>query len=52
MDDSSRESAAASLVSNRTRVVLWVLFVSALGATFFAYDQVALAVQWVVMKLC
>ncbi len=39
-------------VSAGTRIALWSAALLVLAITFVAYDQVALALQWVVMKLC
>lgn len=39
-------------VSVGTRIALWSAALLVLAITFVAYDQVALALQWVVMKLC
>jgi hypothetical protein len=52
MDETPQGSTTAPLLSARARVALWVGALALLGATFFAYDQAALAIQWVVMKLC
>jgi hypothetical protein len=53
MDDVTRNAADnAPMVSTRTRALVWVACLAALGVTFFAYDQVALAVAWIVMKFC
>jgi hypothetical protein len=46
------DPANAPLLAPRVRLALWISVVAVLGATFFAYDQIALATQWVVMKLC
>jgi hypothetical protein len=50
MDDVDRN--ATPLMPARVRVALWAGVIAVLSVTFLAYDQVALAVQWVVMKLC
>jgi hypothetical protein len=52
MNETSQPNDAKLLPNARARVALWVAALVVLLATFAAYDQAALALQWVVMKLC
>lgn len=52
MNETNQPNDAKLLLNARTRVALWVAALVVLFATFAAYDQAALALQWVVMKLC
>lgn len=52
MNETSQSDDAKPLLSTRARAALWTAALLVLFATFVAYDQAALAIQWVVMKLC
>lgn len=52
MNETIEQSSERPLLNGWARVVVWVVAIAALMATFAAYDQIALALQWVVLKLC
>jgi hypothetical protein len=52
MNEPNATARDKPLVSVRTRLAIWISVIVISIMTFVAYDQVALALQWVVMKLC